>query len=146
MADSVVRLRHTYGQGVQQQVFRERLAARMKTAKPEELCAVLEAIDDWGFHKGVACALLDTVTDEQELDAIESYLNEWAELELRRSRELTHCRFPKLTRWREHPGTVSNKSTRHRRWPAGLSSRPSISATLPFSSFTSLASRCALSW
>jgi hypothetical protein len=79
MADSVVRLRHTYGQAVQQQVLREHLAARMKTAKPEELCAVLEAIDDWGFHKGVARALLDTVTDEQELDAIESYLNEWAD-------------------------------------------------------------------
>jgi hypothetical protein len=79
MADSVARLRHTYGQAVQQQVLRERLAARMKTAKPEELCAVLEAIDDWGFHKVVACALLDTVTDEQELDAIESYIKEWTD-------------------------------------------------------------------
>jgi DNA-binding transcriptional regulator YbjK len=79
MADSIERLRHTYGQAVQQQVLRERLAARMKTAKPEELSAVLEAIDDWGFHNGVAGALLDAVTDEQELVAIESYLNEWAD-------------------------------------------------------------------
>lgn len=51
----------------------------MKTAKPEELFAVLEVIDDWDFHKGVACALLDTVTDEQELDEIENYLMEWVE-------------------------------------------------------------------
>jgi hypothetical protein len=79
MADSVVRLRHTYGQAVQQEVLRERLAARMKTAKPEELCAVLEAIDDWGFHNDVACALLGSVTDEQGLDAIESYLKEWTD-------------------------------------------------------------------
>ena len=55
------------------------IAARMKTAKPEELFAVLEAIDDWDFHKGVACALLDTVADEQELDEIESYLTEWVD-------------------------------------------------------------------
>jgi hypothetical protein len=79
MADSVVRLQHTYGQAVQQQVLRKHLAARMKTAKPEELCAVLEAIDDWGFHKDVACALLDTVTDGQELDAIKSYIKEWTD-------------------------------------------------------------------
>jgi rhamnogalacturonyl hydrolase YesR len=77
MADVVVRLRHTYGQAVRQQVLREQLMARMKTAKPEELFAVLEAIDDWNFHKGVAYALLDTVNDEQELDSIESYLTEW---------------------------------------------------------------------
>jgi hypothetical protein len=79
MADVVVRLRHTYGQAVRQQVLREHLVARMKTAKPEELFAVLEAIDDWDFHKGVACALLDTVADEQELDEIESYLAEWVD-------------------------------------------------------------------
>ena len=79
MADSFVKLRHTYGQAVQQQVLREHLAARMKSAKPEELCAVLEAIDDWGFHKGVAGALLDTVTDEQELGAIESYVKDWTD-------------------------------------------------------------------
>ena len=79
MADVVVRLRHTYGQAVRQQVLREHLVARMKTAKPEELFAVLEVIDDWDFHKGVACALLDTVADEQELDEIESYLTEWVD-------------------------------------------------------------------
>jgi hypothetical protein len=79
MADVVVRLRHTYGQAVRQQVLREHLVARMKTAKPGELFAVLEAIDDWDFHKGVACALLDTVVDEQELDEIESYLTEWVD-------------------------------------------------------------------
>jgi hypothetical protein len=62
MADSVVRLQHTYGQAVQQQVLRERLAARMKTAKPEELCAVL-----------------DTVTDGQDLEAIQSYIKEWTD-------------------------------------------------------------------
>lgn len=79
MADNVVRLRHTYGQAVRQQVLREHLMARMKTAKPEELFAVLEAIDDWGFHKGVACALLGTVIDERELGEIESYLTEWVD-------------------------------------------------------------------
>jgi hypothetical protein len=79
MADSVVKLQHTYGQAVQQQVLRERLAARMKTAKPEELCAVLEAIDDWGFHSDVAGALLDTVTDGQDLEAIQSYIKEWTD-------------------------------------------------------------------
>jgi len=79
MGDNAVRLRHTYGQAVRQQVLRENLVARMKTAKPEELFAVLEAIDDRDFHKGVACALLDTVTDEQELDEIESYLTEWVD-------------------------------------------------------------------
>jgi hypothetical protein len=79
MADNVVRLWHTYGQAVRQQVLRESLVARMKTAKPEELFAVLEVIDDWDFHKDVACALLDTVTDEQELEEIESYLVEWVD-------------------------------------------------------------------
>jgi hypothetical protein len=79
MADVVVRLRYTYGQAVRQQVLREHLVARIKTAKSEELFAVLEAIDDWAFHKGVACALLDTVTDEQELDEIEGYLTEWVD-------------------------------------------------------------------
>jgi hypothetical protein len=79
MADNVVRLWHTYGQAVRQQVLRESLVARMKTAKPEELFAVLEIIDDWDFHKGVACALLDTVTDEQELEEIEGYLVEWVD-------------------------------------------------------------------
>jgi hypothetical protein len=77
VADVVVRLRHTYGQSVRQQVLRKRLVARMKTAKPEELFAVLEAIDDWSFHKGVAGALLDTVTDKQELDSIKTYVTEW---------------------------------------------------------------------
>jgi hypothetical protein len=79
MADNVIRLRHTYGQAVRQQVLRESLVARMKRAKPEELFAVLEVIDDWDFHKGIACALLDTVTDEQELEEIESYLTEWVD-------------------------------------------------------------------
>jgi hypothetical protein len=80
MADTVVRLRRTYGQAVRQQVLRERLVARIKMAKPEELFAVLEVIDDWNFHKGVACALLNEVTDEQEeLDEIESYLKEWTD-------------------------------------------------------------------
>ena len=80
MVDTVVRLRHTYGQSVRQQVLRERLVARIKTAKPQELFAVLEAIDDWNFHKGVACPLLDTVADEQEeLDGIENYIKEWTD-------------------------------------------------------------------
>lgn len=77
MADVVVRLRHTYGQALRQQVLREHLVARIKNAKPEELFAVLEVIDDWDFHKGVASALLYTVTDKQELDSIKSYVTEW---------------------------------------------------------------------